>query len=59
MKHLSSFTVWVIEFCYCGGEIDTYEIHTNMKNAEKRLKELKSKCSDTEQYWIKETIAYK
>jgi|DEB0MinimDraft_10_1074344.scaffolds.fasta_scaffold00105_18 hypothetical protein len=60
MKHLSSFPVWVIEYCYCGGSIDTYEIHTDKDHAKNRLEELKKDAIEgVDQYWIKKTIAYK
>jgi hypothetical protein len=56
---LKKFNIWVIYHCYCFGEIDTYEIHLNKNNAEKRLKELIKELNDYDEYWIRKTTAYK
>jgi hypothetical protein len=56
---LSSFDIWVIYYCFCNGDIDTYEIHTNKLTAEKRLVKLQAEKKVFEKYWITKTIAYK
>jgi len=59
MMELSSFDIWVIYYCFCNGNIDTYEIHTNKSTARERLLKLQAEAEDFEKFWITKTIAYK